>query len=155
MPDARYSFICNKTSADFVIPSAANSLPALAVRVSNFAKGLVGGVLRAGDILDRPTQTPIANHLLCDGSLQEIASFPQLYAALGTTFGGDGLTTFGLPDYSGALTITTPTVTQEVSESGTVQTGDTVVTDEGDTGGTTGGNVVTGGRQRKIISVDE
>lgn len=36
--------------------------------------------------------------LLCDGRLLSIASYPELYDILGTTYGGDGITTFGLPD---------------------------------------------------------
>jgi microcystin-dependent protein len=34
----------------------------------------------------------------CNGSLLSIAEFTALFALLGTTYGGDGQTTFGLPD---------------------------------------------------------
>lgn len=34
----------------------------------------------------------------CDGQLLAIASYSALYSLLGTTFGGDGRTTFGLPE---------------------------------------------------------
>lgn len=34
----------------------------------------------------------------CDGSLRPIAEFTALFALIGTTYGGDGVTTFGLPD---------------------------------------------------------
>jgi microcystin-dependent protein len=34
----------------------------------------------------------------CDGSLQSISQNPTLYQLLGTTYGGDGVNTFGLPD---------------------------------------------------------
>ncbi|HEX6100184.1 MAG TPA: tail fiber protein [Thermoanaerobaculia bacterium] len=34
----------------------------------------------------------------CDGSLLEIASYEQLASVLGSTYGGDGRTTFRLPD---------------------------------------------------------
>lgn len=37
----------------------------------------------------------------CDGQLQAIASNSALFSLLGTTFGGDGRTTFGLPDLRG------------------------------------------------------
>ncbi len=43
--------------------------------------------------------------LLCDGSLQSIANNPVLYSLLGTTYGGDGQTTFGLPDLRGRTVI--------------------------------------------------
>jgi microcystin-dependent protein len=38
---------------------------------------------------------------LCDGSLVPISQYAALFQLLGTTFGGDGQTTFGLPDLRG------------------------------------------------------
>ena len=38
---------------------------------------------------------------LCDGQLLDIASHSALFDILGTTYGGDGNTTFGLPDLRG------------------------------------------------------
>ena len=37
----------------------------------------------------------------CDGSLLQIANYQALFAVLGTTYGGDGRTTLGLPNLSG------------------------------------------------------
>lgn len=34
----------------------------------------------------------------CDGSLVSITEYETLYSLIGTTYGGDGVTTFGLPD---------------------------------------------------------
>jgi microcystin-dependent protein len=42
---------------------------------------------------------------LCDGSLLPISQYEVLYTLLGTTFGGDGQTTFGLPDLRGRVPI--------------------------------------------------
>lgn len=39
----------------------------------------------------------------CDGSLQSIAQNSALFALLGTTYGGDGVTTFALPDLRGRV----------------------------------------------------
>lgn len=39
----------------------------------------------------------------CDGSLKPISQYEVLYTLLGTTYGGDGVTTFGLPDLRGQL----------------------------------------------------
>lgn len=39
----------------------------------------------------------------CDGSLKPIAQFQALYMLLGTTYGGDGVTTFGVPDLRGQV----------------------------------------------------
>ena len=37
----------------------------------------------------------------CDGSLLPISQFDALFALIGTTYGGDGRTTFALPDLRG------------------------------------------------------
>lgn len=39
---------------------------------------------------------------LCDGRLLQINQNQALYALLGTTYGGNGTTTFGLPDLRSA-----------------------------------------------------
>jgi microcystin-dependent protein len=41
----------------------------------------------------------------CDGSLLSIAQYDALYTLLGTTYGGDGQTTFGVPDLRGRVPI--------------------------------------------------
>lgn len=41
--------------------------------------------------------------LVCDGALLPIALYQKLYSLLGTTFGGNGTTTFGLPDLRGRV----------------------------------------------------
>ena len=38
------------------------------------------------------------NFLLCDGTLYDISDYPTLFARIGTTYGGDGATTFAVPD---------------------------------------------------------
>lgn len=39
----------------------------------------------------------------CDGSLKPIAEYEILYVLLGTTYGGDGVNTFAVPDLRGQL----------------------------------------------------
>lgn len=41
--------------------------------------------------------------LFCDGRLLPIAQYNALFSLLGTTYGGDGVTTFGLPDLRGRV----------------------------------------------------
>jgi microcystin-dependent protein len=41
----------------------------------------------------------------CDGSLLSISEFETLFALLGTTYGGDGASTFGLPDMRGRVPV--------------------------------------------------
>lgn len=40
---------------------------------------------------------------LCDGQLLPISQFTALFSILGTTYGGDGRTTFGLPELRGRV----------------------------------------------------
>ncbi len=39
----------------------------------------------------------------CDGRLLSIAQYSAVYAILGTTYGGDGVSTFALPDFRGRV----------------------------------------------------
>ncbi|HOZ03807.1 MAG TPA: tail fiber protein [Arenimonas sp.] len=41
----------------------------------------------------------------CDGSLLAISEYDALFALIGTTYGGDGQTTFGVPELRGRLPI--------------------------------------------------
>jgi len=43
----------------------------------------------------------------CDGSIVSIAEYAVLYNLIGTTYGGDGVSTFGLPDLRGRTPIGT------------------------------------------------
>jgi microcystin-dependent protein len=40
---------------------------------------------------------------MCDGQILPINQYQSLYSLLGTTYGGDGRTTFGLPDLRGRV----------------------------------------------------
>ena len=44
---------------------------------------------------------------LSDGSLLQIAQYSALFALLGTTFGGDGITNFAVPDLRGRVVVGT------------------------------------------------
>lgn len=46
-----------------------------------------------------------ASWMFCQGQLLSIADYTTLYALIGTTFGGDGQTTFALPDFRGRRAI--------------------------------------------------
>lgn len=43
--------------------------------------------------------------LLCDGSTPSIGNYQTLYTLIGTTYGGDGQNTFGLPDLRGRVLV--------------------------------------------------
>ena len=56
----------------------------------------------AGSILQFGGTTAPTNWLICDGSAVSRATWPSLFAAIGTNYGsGDGSTTFNLPDLRG------------------------------------------------------
>jgi microcystin-dependent protein len=94
--------------------------------------GGVSGVTGAGEPFDKPQPSLALNYvispsglpgfaqlrlfagdfapdgfLLCDGQILEIARHPKLFGLLGTTYGGNGTTTFALPDLRGRLDIGT------------------------------------------------
>lgn len=45
------------------------------------------------------------NWMPCDGRKLEIKQYPQLFKAIGTTYGGDGTNNFALPNLSGRILI--------------------------------------------------
>ena len=56
-----------------------------------------------GSLLLVPYNFAPAGWAFCDGALQQINSNNALFALIGTTFGGDGKTTFGLPKMKGPV----------------------------------------------------
>ena len=46
-----------------------------------------------------------AGWAFCNGQLLSISQNTALFALLGTTYGGDGITTFALPDLQGAAPV--------------------------------------------------
>jgi microcystin-dependent protein len=46
-----------------------------------------------------------AGWLACDGQLVAIATYSDLFSMIGTTYGGDGMTTFAVPDLRGRVPI--------------------------------------------------
>jgi len=64
-----------------------------------------GGSLVVGEVYFFAGGTIPGNSLLCNGAIKNIADYPALYAAIGTNYGGDGDTTFALPDVRGRVLI--------------------------------------------------
>ena len=54
-----------------------------------------------GEIKMTGTNFAQRNWAMCDGQLLQISQFTALFSLLGTTYGGDGRTTFGLPNLQG------------------------------------------------------
>jgi hypothetical protein len=83
--------------ADGYVIYEIQSIPELATK----ATLLVGQVLifAGGDLPE--------GWLLCDGQTLNVADYGRLFAVLGTTYGGDGVTTFAVPDLRGRAPIHT------------------------------------------------
>jgi len=45
------------------------------------------------------------NYAICNGAVQQISQNDTLFSLIGTTYGGDGVSTFNLPDLRGRVTI--------------------------------------------------
>jgi microcystin-dependent protein len=56
-----------------------------------------------GSIMLWPIGWAPQNWMFCDGSVLQIQQYSALYSLLGTTFGGNGTTTFALPDLRNAF----------------------------------------------------
>jgi hypothetical protein len=140
-----YVFICTKQTYPLSVPQYTINQADHYRKVHNAFAAIGSGFRRVGDLVLRPTADAFDDHLLCDGSTLNRDSFPQLAAYL-----SPGTDTFTLPNYLTGLTFASSAPVQTVSEGGTVSTGGAVITptDPGQTGGTTGGNVSSGGRPR-------
>lgn len=55
-----------------------------------------------GSIIEWPSNTIPSNYLLCDGTIVATASYPDLFALIGYTYGSAGAT-FKLPDLRGCV----------------------------------------------------
>jgi len=58
-----------------------------------------------GSVVDFAGTTPPANWLLCDGTIYNISAYPALGAMLGSRWGGDGASTFAVPNLGGLVTL--------------------------------------------------
>src|SRR5262245_52864699 len=58
-----------------------------------------------GEIRIFPFETAPRGWLPCNGQLVSIRQNQALYSLIGTTYGGDGTDTFGLPDLQGRLPV--------------------------------------------------
>ncbi len=70
--------------------------------VTNFSQCGEGGKL-IGEVFWFAGQNPPTGALLCDGQSVNSGDYPALYAAIGTTFGGDGNPMFAVPDLLGRM----------------------------------------------------
>jgi microcystin-dependent protein len=65
---------------------------------------IMAALMPIGTVADFASATAPSGWLICDGSIFPINSYPKLAAVLGQTYGGDGTTTFAVPDCRGRVT---------------------------------------------------
>jgi microcystin-dependent protein len=58
-----------------------------------------------GEVRVMAFESPPTGWEVCDGRLMAIATYPALFDTIGTTYGGDGDTTFALPNLTGRAAI--------------------------------------------------
>jgi len=62
-----------------------------------------GGLVPVGTIFAFGGAAAPTGYLLASGGTQLIATYPDLWGVFGTTYGGNGTTTFGIPDLRGRV----------------------------------------------------
>lgn len=154
MTAAVYWFICTQASYPSAIPAVAARQQAFNRATSNAIAGLSKSRHQVGDLLARPNPSAVNNHLLCDGSAVLRSGFPQLFKTIGTDWGaGDGITTFNIPNLLGTAIPNATTAPPQVIGEATASTGDPIIepATAGETGGSRGGNISSGGRTRQDL----
>jgi microcystin-dependent protein len=89
-------------------PSTLNTLNELAAALgddANFATTITNALSPVGSVTAYALSTPPAGWLLCDGTVHNISSYPALGAGLGSTYGGNGSTTFAVPNLKGRIPV--------------------------------------------------
>ena len=64
---------------------------------------MVTSFVPVGAILQYSGNTSPSGWLLCQGQLLSISSYPSLFSVIGNVYGGDGVSTFALPDLQGRI----------------------------------------------------
>jgi microcystin-dependent protein len=89
--------------------------------------GAAGAGIAVGMLGNFPKSTLPSGWLNCDGSTKSIATYPDLAAYLGTDYGGNGTTTFGLPSYAGRVMVGFDSTQSEFDSMGEAGGANTVV----------------------------
>ncbi|MGE4214158.1 MAG: tail fiber protein [Anaerotignaceae bacterium] len=112
---ALFALIGNTFGGDypttFKVPDLTNASPVSGAKYYMSIKGnygfdsgslIIGEVCLLPDMLVQKTETLVSSFLKCDGSTYSIPSYSSLYSIIGTTFGGNGVNSFSVPDLTKA-----------------------------------------------------
>lgn len=72
------------------------------------------------------TSCTVPPYLLCDGTVYNFSTYPYLGKRLGATFGGNGITTFGVPDLRGRIPLTYDGTGTRITSAGSGLNGQTL-----------------------------
>lgn len=75
----------------------------LAVAIGTDIKQLLMALPNVGELRGFAGATAPAGWLLCQGQVLNVADHPALFAVIGNAYGGDGTTTFALPNSAGRV----------------------------------------------------
>lgn len=85
-------------------PTTSNGVDPTTDSNENVWKRVVGDTVPLGTIVWSASTTAPEGYLLCNGATVGRSTYPDLFAAIGTTYGaGDGSTTFALPNLIGRV----------------------------------------------------
>jgi microcystin-dependent protein len=66
---------------------------------------IASGGSNVGDMKMFAGPTPPTNWVACDGSVLPTTTYPALYAVIGFAYGGNGTTTYALPNFTGKVPV--------------------------------------------------
>ncbi|KAB8044650.1 phage tail protein [Janthinobacterium aquaticum] len=96
-----------------------------------------------GTILGVGFSFPPRGWMTCNGQLLSVSNYSALFALLGTQYGGDGMSTFGLPDLRGRVAVGQNLTT----------TADRIQGNNGTAGGTMSSTVIASGTATAALTV--
>lgn len=68
-----------------------------------------------GTVIEYVGNSKPDHYLACNGKIYNIVDYPELFNKIGNKFGGDGTTTFAVPNYSGTAMDVTPIMTSNTT----------------------------------------
>src|SRR5215472_6321183 len=96
----------NADGIDAYCNSLALQIQTLDQQVAQLQAAVAAAGAPIGSVIAWPTERLYPpGYAICDGGLWPVASYPTAAAVLGNQYGGDGVTTFGVPDYRGCALV--------------------------------------------------
>jgi microcystin-dependent protein len=93
-----------QNAINLTIPSIQENVTTLQANVTTLQTDLVA-LVPAGSLMQYAGASAPSGWLLCQGQLLNITAYPNLYSAIGTVYGGNGVTQFALPDLRGRVAL--------------------------------------------------